>query len=139
MVVLRGRVLLMSEIPLFPEKALLNLELSRPGSNSRPPARGGSPLLGLPRGGEMARAGRHVLNLVRTVSLIHVPCRWQPPALFYSFRAHRFCEPELFSTPKLTDVYRRILPSEYRGTSLIRKHRPLNPYSRTMPRALWGS
>jgi len=26
----------------------------------------------------------------------------------------------------------------YRGTSLIRNHRPLEPYSRTMPRALWG-
>jgi len=27
----------------------------------------------------------------------------------------------------------------YRGTSLIRKRIPLGPYSRTMPRALWGS
>ena len=27
----------------------------------------------------------------------------------------------------------------YRGTSLIRNRRPLGPYSRTMPRALWGS
>ena len=28
---------------------------------------------------------------------------------------------------------------DYRGTSLIRNCRPLGPYSRTMPRALWGS
>ena len=27
----------------------------------------------------------------------------------------------------------------YRGTSLIRNSAPLGPYSRTMPRALWGS
>ena len=27
----------------------------------------------------------------------------------------------------------------YRGTSLIRNHAPLGPYSRTMPRALWWS
>ena len=27
----------------------------------------------------------------------------------------------------------------YRGTSPIRKRRPLGPYSRTMPRALWKS
>ena len=27
----------------------------------------------------------------------------------------------------------------YRGTSLTRNRRPLGPYSRTMPRALWGS
>ena len=26
----------------------------------------------------------------------------------------------------------------YRGTSLMRKRTPLGPYSRTMPRALWG-
>ena len=26
----------------------------------------------------------------------------------------------------------------YRGTSLIRNHLRLGPYSRTMPRALWG-
>ena len=30
-------------------------------------------------------------------------------------------------------------PRWYRGTSLIRNRRPLGPYSRTMPRALWGS
>ena len=28
--------------------------------------------------------------------------------------------------------------SPYRGTSLIRSRLPLGPYSRTMPRALWG-
>ena len=27
----------------------------------------------------------------------------------------------------------------YRGTSLIRNRGPLGPYSRTIPRALWGS
>ena len=27
----------------------------------------------------------------------------------------------------------------YRGTSLIRKRPPLGPYSRTMPRNIWGS
>ena len=27
----------------------------------------------------------------------------------------------------------------YRGTSLIRNRRPLGPYSRTMPRAIWWS
>jgi len=27
----------------------------------------------------------------------------------------------------------------YRGTSLVRNRRRLGPYSRTMPRALWGS
>ena len=27
----------------------------------------------------------------------------------------------------------------HRGTSLIRNRRPLGHYSRTMPRALWGS
>ena len=27
----------------------------------------------------------------------------------------------------------------YRGTSLMRKRTPLGPYSRTKPRALWGS
>ena len=30
-------------------------------------------------------------------------------------------------------------PIQGRGTSLIRNHRILGPYSRTMPRALWGS
>jgi len=29
-------------------------------------------------------------------------------------------------------------PPGYRGTSLIRNCLPLGPYSRTMPRALWG-
>jgi len=32
-----------------------------------------------------------------------------------------------------------LLPSEYRGTSLIRKSAPLGPYSRSIPRALWWS
>ena len=27
----------------------------------------------------------------------------------------------------------------YRGTSSIKKRRPLGPYSRTIPRVLWGS
>ena len=27
----------------------------------------------------------------------------------------------------------------YRGTSLIRKHHPVGPYSTTMPRLLWRS
>ena len=31
------------------------------------------------------------------------------------------------------------LKPPYRGTSLIRNRRPLGPYRRTMPRALWGS
>ena len=31
------------------------------------------------------------------------------------------------------------LPRVYRGTLLIRKRNPLGPFSRTMPRALWGS
>ena len=30
-------------------------------------------------------------------------------------------------------------PTPYRGTSLIRKRRPLGPYRRTMPMALWWS
>ena len=31
------------------------------------------------------------------------------------------------------------LHQDYRGTSFIRKRLPLGPYSKTMPRALWGS
>ena len=30
-----------------------------------------------------------------------------------------------------------VIPSEYRGTSIIRNSAPLAPYSRNMPRALW--
>ena len=36
-------------------------------------------------------------------------------------------------------VIRRNLTASYRGTLLIKNRRPLGTYSRTMPRALWGS
>ena len=38
---------------------------------------------------------------------------------------------------QLNDFHR--MEMAYRGTSLMRKHLPLGPYSRTMPRALWWS
>ena len=36
-------------------------------------------------------------------------------------------------------VQQQYFTGRYRGTSIIRNRRPLGPYSRTMPRALWGS
>ena len=45
------------------------------------------------------------------------------------------------NAPRVRYLIRRKPPISlrYRGTSLIRKHVPVGPYSRTMPRALWWS
>jgi len=48
----------------------------------------------------------------------------------------------MFTSPFHWDAHRAQLPvslAPYRGTSSIRNCRPLRPYSRTMPRVLWGS
>jgi hypothetical protein len=52
----------------------------------------------------------------------------------------KFQWPPAVGVRKLYRTWRPALgPNHYRGTSLTRNRRPLGPYSRTMPRALWGS
>ena len=36
-------------------------------------------------------------------------------------------------------VLKQVMRPTYKGTSLIRNRRSLRPYSKTIPRALWGS
>ena len=38
-----------------------------------------------------------------------------------------------------TEARAEVRAAPYMGTSLIRNRLPLGPYSRTLPRALWGS
>ena len=44
-----------------------------------------------------------------------------------------------FRVQDVAEAPARRAPSRYRGASLIRNRRPLGPYNRTIPRALWGS